>query len=62
MRESVRLRMGRLKAGWDCVFVARHPIRKATYGEIDAAVGRVFRRADLAAADSGFARHAAKGK
>ena len=55
MRESVRLRMGQIQNGWDCVLIARYPIRKASYGQIDAAVGRLFRRAELAAAAGGSA-------
>ena len=47
MRESVRLRMGQVRPGWDCVVIARGPIRKATYGQIDAAFDRLFRRATL---------------
>jgi ribonuclease P protein component len=51
MRESVRLRMRQIQPGWDCVVIARAPIRKATYGQIDAAFDRLFRRAALS--DSG---------
>ena len=61
MRESVRLRMGQLQTGWDCVLIARYPIRKASYGQIDAAVGRLFRRAKLAVTEGGSAKGIARG-
>ncbi|MXY93944.1 MAG: ribonuclease P protein component [Caldilineaceae bacterium SB0664_bin_27] len=47
MRESIRLRMSRIQPGWDCVVIARSPIRKATYAQIDAALSRLFGRAAL---------------
>ena len=47
MRESVRLRMPRIEAGWDCVFIARNPIRDVAYGRIDQACAQLLRRASL---------------
>jgi ribonuclease P protein component len=52
MREAVRLRMSRIQPGWDCVLIARIPIRDATYGEIDTACGRLFRKASLTISES----------
>ena len=53
MRESVRLRMSQIQPGWDCVVIARVAIRNATYGQIDAAMDRLFRRASLSGSDPG---------
>lgn len=47
LRESMRLRMDQVEVGWDLVFIARQPIRNATYQEIDAACARLLRRAHL---------------
>lgn len=47
LRESTRLRMDQIEKGWDLVFIARRPIRNATYQEIDAACARLLRRANL---------------
>ncbi len=53
MRESVRLRMEQIQPGWDCVVIARSPIRKATYGQIDKTFSRLFGRAALFVTDMG---------
>ncbi len=49
MREAVRLRMQRdeIAAGWDIVFIARRPIRDASYHQVDDAIGLLLRRAKL---------------
>lgn len=47
MREAVRLRMRKLHSGWDCILIARGPIRNATYVDIDRASARLFQRASL---------------
>ena len=49
MREAVRLRMQRdeIAAGWDIVFIARRPIRDASYHQVDHAIGLLLRRAKL---------------
>lgn len=49
MREAVRLRMQRdeIAAGWDIVFIARHPMRDASYHQVDHAVGLLLGRAKL---------------
>lgn len=39
--------MEQVEIGWDLVFIARRPIRNATYQEIDAACARLLRRAHL---------------
>jgi ribonuclease P protein component len=39
--------MDTIQSGWDLVFIARHPIRRADYQEIDAACARLLRRAHL---------------
>lgn len=49
MRESVRVRMQarKIAEGWDAVFIARHPIRDATFHQVDEAIGLVLCRAGL---------------
>ena len=47
LREAIRLRMDSIKPGWDIVFIARRPIRKADYHEMDDACARLLRRAHL---------------
>ena len=49
MRESVRMRLKRreIAAGWDAIFIARRPIRDASYHQVDEAIGLVLRRARL---------------
>jgi ribonuclease P protein component len=49
MRESVRMRLRKheIAAGWDVVFIARHPIRDASFHQVDEAIGLVLRRAGL---------------
>jgi ribonuclease P protein component len=47
LREATRLRMDSIKPGWDIVFIARRPIRKADYHEMDVACARLLRRAHL---------------
>lgn len=53
LRESVRLRMDQIQPGWDCVVIARSPIREATYGQIDETMSRLFGRAALFGPDMG---------
>ena len=49
MREAIRARIqaGELAVGWDVVFIARRPIRDATFRQVDEAVGLLLRRAGL---------------
>jgi len=49
MRESIRTRLKRreIAAGWDVVFIARRPIRDASFHQVDEAIGLVLRRACL---------------
>jgi len=49
MRESVRVRMQAqtIAAGWDAVFIARRPMRDATFHQVDEAIGLVLCRAGL---------------
>ncbi len=46
MREAVRVRMqeGALAAGWDVVLMARHPIRDASFHQVDEAIDLLLRR------------------
>jgi ribonuclease P protein component len=49
MREAIRIKMreGELARGWDVVFIARYPIRGASYHQVDDAIGLLLRRAGL---------------
>ncbi len=47
MREAVRLRREAIAPGWDLVFIARRPLREATFHEVDRAVEQLLRRARL---------------
>jgi ribonuclease P protein component len=54
MREAVRLRIqkGQIVAGWDILFIARHPLREASYHQVDHAIGLLLRRAGMVRASS----------
>ena len=49
LREAVRVRIqkGDLAAGWDVVFIARHPTREASFAQIGQAIDLLLRRAGL---------------
>ena len=47
LREATRLRQSTIKPGWDIVFIARRPIRRADYHTMDDACARLLRRARL---------------
>jgi RNase P protein component len=42
-----RMQQGQIDTGWDVVFVARRPIRGATFHQVDEAIGLLLRRAGL---------------
>ena len=45
LREAVRVRS--LKGGWDAVFIGRRGIERATFHEVDRAVGNLLRRSHI---------------
>ena len=47
LREVVRLQLQGIAVGWDVVLIARPPIARADYREIERAVGRLLRQAGL---------------
>jgi ribonuclease P protein component len=47
MREAVRLRMIRVKPGYDLVLIARKHINQATYSEISGSLDRLLQTANL---------------
>lgn len=47
MREAVRLRLPHIKAGFDYVFIARQPIRQASYQEIEQMIEHLLKKNDL---------------
>ena len=47
MREAVRLRQHQIPQGWDIVFIARLPIRDASFHEVDRALEVLLTRAQL---------------
>jgi len=47
LREAVRLNIPCVPAGWDCVWIARIPMRQATFAETRTAVIQLLQRAHL---------------
>ena len=47
MREVTRLRREHIAVGWDVVFIARPPMARAEYHDIERAVERLLRQAGL---------------
>ena len=47
MREATRLRIPRLKPGFDFVIIARKPIRRATYQQIEETLEYLFNKNDM---------------
>ncbi|MBN1994565.1 MAG: ribonuclease P protein component [Anaerolineae bacterium] len=47
MREAVRLRLTRIKSGFDLVFIARQPISQAGYAEIEQTLEYLLKKAGL---------------
>lgn len=47
LREAARAILQEIKPGWDIVLVARRPLPKAKFYEVEAAVRALFSRANL---------------
>jgi ribonuclease P protein component len=47
IREATRLRIRRIKSGFDLVFIARQPIAQASYAEIEQTLEYLLIKADL---------------
>lgn len=47
LREIMRLRMTQIAPGWDIILIARRPIQRAGYWNMDAACARLLGRAHL---------------
>ena len=47
LREAVRLHLGEIQPGWDCVWIARPQLSQASYAEAETAVLQLLRRAKL---------------
>lgn len=49
MREAVRARLQKqeIAEGWDVVFIARRPIARVSFQQVDEAIGLLLRRAGL---------------
>lgn len=47
MREAIRLCIPQIKPGFDLVFIARRPIDRASYAEIEGTLKHLLRKADL---------------
>ena len=47
MREATRLRIPQIKPGFDLVFIARQPIRQASYAEIEQSLERLLKKSGL---------------
>jgi ribonuclease P protein component len=47
MREAARLQLPQIEPGFDLVFIARHPIRKANYQEIEQTLLNLLKKSKL---------------
>jgi ribonuclease P protein component len=47
LREVVRLHLGEIQPGWDCVWIARPQLSRATFAEAETAVLQLLARAKL---------------
>jgi ribonuclease P protein component len=47
MREVTRLRIPKIKSGFDLVFIARRPMSEACYSEIEHTLEHLLRKANL---------------
>lgn len=47
MREVTRLRTAQIKPGFDLVFIARQPIQRANYSEIERCLEQLLQESDL---------------
>ena len=47
MRETVRLHLAEIEAGWDLMFIARAPMTAVSYHEVETAVLQLLTRANL---------------
>ena len=47
VREIVRTLMPKIYPGWDIILLARKPIDEARFEELNSALNRLFKRADL---------------
>jgi ribonuclease P protein component len=52
MREAVRLRLEQIKPGYDLILIARQPINRASYPEIEQALNYLLRKSGLLRAGS----------
>jgi ribonuclease P protein component len=48
IREILRTRIPEIQAGWDFIFLARQPLREASYTELQAAIDQLIHRAKIA--------------
>jgi ribonuclease P protein component len=49
LREAMRALLPVLRPGWDLILIARQPLLKATFQQVQAALSQLMRRADLLA-------------
>ncbi|MGD9101182.1 MAG: ribonuclease P protein component [Anaerolineae bacterium] len=47
IREAVRPWLHEIRGGWDLVFIARTPLRSASFHDVDRTVAQLLRRAGL---------------
>lgn len=47
MREAIRLRVAKIKPGFDLVFIARQAINQASYAEIEQRLEQLLKESDL---------------
>jgi ribonuclease P protein component len=47
LREAMRASLGKIKAGWDVVILARKPIANAPYSEVSSALNHLLTKANI---------------
>jgi ribonuclease P protein component len=52
LREAVRLHLGEVQPGWDCLLVARTATAEATFAEVETAVLQLLQRGRLLIAEA----------
>ena len=47
IREVIRIQIPKIQTGWDIIFLARRPLKDASYAELQAAVDQLIERAGI---------------
>ena len=47
IREIIRIQIPKIQTGWDIIFLARQPMKDASFAELQAAVDQLIERAGI---------------